>query len=434
MMRTKPNDCRATAPQVRAGFTLLELLIVIGIIAFILSIAITVFANFIRAAKVNQTAATIAKIQAIMDQRIEAFNKQNFTAAARKIAAQTGLPERTAMIFAKKQAFRQAFPQTLRDFPGFPQGSAPVSAGTVAAGVIPAPFAAIPNALSDTDPRTSSALLYAALTEGPTFGAPAVEADAFRASEIDSIGGVKFFIDAWGEPLRFYRWPTRLFRFGEDFNGNGATDPGEDVDADSSLDPAGNGTMPPGPPPTPNQDNFWDPNYHNPIFRTLATQLITGLPPQRGESVTVQSSGTTFGPFNLPNNSDPLDPLAKDPDDPLGLLKGYLSTQTLRGQFELGTGSSYPFNVPWHTFGTFHTPLIVSVGPDRKLGLYEPVGYDNLPNVGDPANDLTQVGRRFAMPTPSVMRSIELLPQASRGTSDYLTDNITNRNQRTGGN
>jgi prepilin-type N-terminal cleavage/methylation domain-containing protein len=393
-MRTKPNDCRATAPQVRAGFTLLELLIVIGIIAFILSIAITVFANFIRSAKVNQTAATIAKIQAIMDQRIEAFNKQNFTAAARKIASQTGLPERTALIFAKKQAFKQAFPQTLRDFPS----------------TVPAPFSAVPTADIDK-PYVSSALLYLALTQGPTFGAPAVEADAFRASELDSVGSVKYFVDAWGAPLRFYRWPTRLFRYGEDFNGNGATDPGEDVDQDGSLDPAGNSLFPSSPPP------MNDPATWNPVFRTLSSQLIAGLPVQR---TSTDLNGVSYGQ----NNSDPLDPLAKDPDDPLGLLKGVLSTQTLRNQFESGTGS-YPLNVPWHTFGTYHTPLIVSAGPDQQLGLYEPSGDSAQP---------TAASLRLAMPLPIVLSSIELLPQASRGKSDYLTDNITNRNQRTGGN
>ena len=51
----------------------------------------------------------------------------------------------------------------------------------------------------------------------------------------------------------------------------------------------------------------------------------------------------------LPPSAD----LARDPDDPLGLVP------TLD-------------EATFHTANTFHTPLVVSAGPDGLLGLYEP--------------------------------------------------------------
>ena len=100
--------------------------------------------------------------------------------------------------------------------------------------------------------------------------------------------------------------------------------------------------------------------------------------------------GSTFG-------AEHTDPLAKDPDDPLGLL--HPSNRSTASQ------QASNFERDYHTGDTYHTPLIVSAGPDALLGLYEP-------------NNTTQMGR---------------LAQPDLSSLSALLDNITNRNVRAGG-
>ena len=50
------------------------------------------------------------------------------------------------------------------------------------------------------------------------FGVAPVGVDAFLEQEIADTDndGLPEFVDAWGNPLRFYRWPTRLIKpFGQ---------------------------------------------------------------------------------------------------------------------------------------------------------------------------------------------------------------------------
>jgi hypothetical protein len=71
----------------------------------------------------------------------------------------------------------------------------------------------------------SSEILFNFLTQANVLGDATTSTDAFSSSEAadtpESIGagqtrgnGLPELIDAWGKPLRFYRWPTRLFRSG----------------------------------------------------------------------------------------------------------------------------------------------------------------------------------------------------------------------------
>ena len=78
---------RTTAAGRRA-FTLVELLIVIGIIAILMSLTFSVMYNLTAQAESEATATTIRKIDAILQQRMEAFNrafKGNRAAAAASI-------------------------------------------------------------------------------------------------------------------------------------------------------------------------------------------------------------------------------------------------------------------------------------------------------------------------------------------------------------
>src|SRR5262249_40220863 len=60
----------------------------------------------------------------------------------------------------------------------------------------------------------SSEILYDFLTQSNVLGNPPVAGDTFSPAEVKDTDndGLPEFIDAWGNPLRFYRWPTRFFR------------------------------------------------------------------------------------------------------------------------------------------------------------------------------------------------------------------------------
>ena len=62
----------------------------------------------------------------------------------------------------------------------------------------------------------NSEILYDFLTGSNVLGDSPLGTDAFNSAETKDIDfdGLPEFIDAWGNPIRFYRWPTRLFRSG----------------------------------------------------------------------------------------------------------------------------------------------------------------------------------------------------------------------------
>ncbi len=64
-----------------------------------------------------------------------------------------------------------------------------------------------------------------------------------------------------------------------------------------------------------------------------------------------------------------LDPLAIDSDDPNGLIS---------------FGSNLVTESTFHTWGTYHVPLIVSCGTDETLGLFEPYDAANFGTLAQP--------------------------------------------------
>ena len=104
---------------------MVELLIVIGIIAILMSLTFSVMYNLTAQAESEATATTIRKIDAILQQRMEAFNrafKGNRAAAAAsivqvKLAQQNifGVRDEVIEILAKKRSFRFEFPQRMAE-------------------------------------------------------------------------------------------------------------------------------------------------------------------------------------------------------------------------------------------------------------------------------------------------------------------------------
>ncbi|MDA1013111.1 MAG: type II secretion system protein [Planctomycetota bacterium] len=299
----------------RIGFSLLEIIVVIGIIAFLLSITLTAVSSFSHSAREAATATTVLKIQKLMQQRIDGFEawvnlqKRNQTFDKRidqkRLELQQigvyGLKDKTLEILVRKDLLRYYLPQHRFDRPQNDWTK-------------PTTWSRHPvwDALANKHPwnsalhhpsTESSELLYFVLTETEVFGVPPVDSGEFRSAEVADTDndGLLEFVDAWGNPLRFYRWPTRLF----------------------------------------NSDN----NIGTEPLRSHANLLFKGLPAAH------------------PLKYWPQDALYRDPDDGLGRIKGdYLRIPAFQNVFT-------PYN--YHSIDTYHAPLVVSAGADGVLGLLE---------------------------------------------------------------
>lgn len=199
----------------RSGFTIVELLMVVSILLFLIATSAFLVRNIGNKAREKATLATIVKINGMVKNRIEAMRKaldspknqqqikslvgQKYTSLVNALGAKyRSLPQPVVEILVRKDVFRQNLPQVLGENPGVDtaMGGAAGSLG------------------SDNGLSISSEYLYYILTKHETYGVPPVGEDAFAASEVaDTDGdGLREFVDGWGKPLRFYRWPTRLIK------------------------------------------------------------------------------------------------------------------------------------------------------------------------------------------------------------------------------
>ena len=106
-----------------------------------------------------------------------------------------------AMVVAQKGQFRRFFPQTWAEFTQFGWGT---ELGVTAPAVVTA-----------EDKATESAeVLFVMLTKMSIPGMGDDGDDVFTPVELADTNNNQRpeIVDAWGRPLRFYRWPTSLFR------------------------------------------------------------------------------------------------------------------------------------------------------------------------------------------------------------------------------
>ncbi len=212
-MRRNPvqNQSAARPRPVSTGFTLLELLVVMGIIVFLVSLSAVVMRNFITTSREAKTKTMLTKLNGMITKRVNDVNMaiqaqdrsgskylydpSLYNGVSPLVLAGNYAPR--AKVLGQKALFRNAFPQTLAE--------AKNAGITLPSNYIPA---------NDNPVTQSSEALYLTLTQGASFGPPPVDLDAFKSDEIDDTDGDKLmeFVDGWGQPIRFYRWPTRLVR------------------------------------------------------------------------------------------------------------------------------------------------------------------------------------------------------------------------------
>lgn len=442
----------------QSGFTLIELLVVVAIIALLASLVIVTMSGIVEQAQVEATKATVLKVSRILDDRIVEFDRA-FDGPRRDSYVQATVGLLTAIdgrfdyfntnpdeappairLLAYKAAFRFEMPQrmaeltvggatassldpALSDMPlvfyrqaAFPvarrqlidEGNASPTASEIVSQVVSnwtvhkdSEVAAQASDLDDVHSTESSELLYFTLVQSGSFGASSSVADEFLASEIADTDGDGFreFVDSWGQPLQFYRWPTRLIDptapnpFTPDFS-----DPADATEVD----------------PTPDDSESDGLREILVEERDLASLTFKGLPPTPQELPFTSPAGS--------GTSTQRDMLLVDPDDPVGVLYTFIEDPKYKA---MGIDLTLEFNeANYHTPDTYHAPLIVSAGPDELLGLREPNNTDAASGI---FGNLAQYAGTFApgFGTPVV-------PPVDGPVFEALLDNVTNRNRRAG--
>jgi prepilin-type N-terminal cleavage/methylation domain-containing protein len=429
---SRPNKRRPVGQ--RSGFSLIEILVVIGLIAFLTAAMVAVIPRVGNAAKVASTKATIKKVDEMLNDRINGFRRwiqkqdqqaglgtPGYVLQAQATSGSTILSPGTSLAAAKviaiKTLFRSYFPQTYAELNNtyFPQTGAPPSS---------------------TSNAQSAACLYLIITKGPLFDTePPSAADLKAIETADTDGdGVPEIVDAWGQPLRFYRWPTRLVRPAaySSTNMTGAlTSPGpiDEVPQQPVATPPPSVFIPPSPlaiamigaVPRPSVPVWTKSTQYSPGAKVVSGNTTSGSSnsviyqcvgagtsgagPASPFGTTAQVVGTTIAD-NTVAWQVLVDPLSLDPDDPFGIATSFIS--------ETPSASSA---LPPLTPNTWSVPLIVSCGTDGQLGLYEPSDTTNFGMLAQP--QLSPLN-----PNPP-----HLPIDPSGFNRDPMYDNITNHQQ-----
>lgn len=407
------------------GYTLIEILIVIGLMALLGAMLLGAVRGVVEYSQVSATKATINKISRALEDKTDAFNRH--IARLNRQAGPNRHPKYVntwhqrlssdrkglARILAKKDEYRRNFIQTFAEddqvvdvdpdpnstvwrvqlnWP-YNDPNVPVPEDVNNNGILDpgedingngrlditddANFDGIPNTdfngnlIEDVNgdgrwgfhtlESENAECLYYIVTQGEMFGASPIPEDAFSSSEVqDTDGdGLMEFVDAWGNPLRFYRWPTRMIR-------------------------PNDGSFPLG-----FRQAIRDPNLPEPqrqyrfFIREEWASVVFGplsLKPRETQGNNPPFNSRIY--VGMPS-SDPLptlqgeflDSLARDSDDLLGL------THRSANNSSVGSPPLYNYDLPlsppnfesrFHTPDTYIRPLVMSAGPDEELGIYEP--------------------------------------------------------------
>jgi len=374
----------------RRGFTLVELLVAMGIVLLLASMTFVTLRGVLASSKATRTQTTILKVNAMLKQARIEFDKVVRSGDLPPLPIPSGvLAEDTVKFVSRKLKYKYAFPQRFEDLVGIDgvpgqaarPGAAPIdddsdgnidweagrpdlgeflrssaiSGGAVSDDGVVARLLAEKLATGVFDPTThrpeteSSEILYILFSEGSVYGVSTADAGEFSANELADTDddGLMEIVDAWGNPLRFYRWPTRL------------------VIPESGIVDSTN----------PNMNPYWD-----------------------------VLSNTKFK--DLPSKYDQFDPT------------GTMTNQIRRlgtAFFSEGKSNTALQNVI-HTPNTYQTFLIVSAGADGLLGLEEPTNAAELGHLGAPLKSI-----RDAVDAAATVTDKETIIYDS-----VLSDNITN--------
>ncbi|MEM9704278.1 MAG: hypothetical protein AAF907_17695, partial [Planctomycetota bacterium] len=321
------------------------------------------------------TRSTLAKIDGKLERRLQALRR----------GLETGPGDASRVGTGAAGPMRMKL-EMLERLPSYLYGLGPGADGTVGTADDPLPLseaddvrrrvrnggaalAPFDDADFPNDPTASSEALFLFLTQGETYGIADTDIDAFKESELaDSDGdGLREIVDGWGNPIRFYRWPTRVIR--------------------PAVPSPYTGVVPETTASTQDADGRWpDQTYGSGgdgEFGAAAAVLFGSALP----SAEFDRNGNAL--TDLP--ADPFLPtlgsrLRSDPDDRFAQIHFEFRPiffRALSAPNDLNAVGQ-DFERLFHTPSTFYTPIAVSAGPDEELGLYEPQDRDNFGHLAQP--------------------------------------------------
>jgi prepilin-type N-terminal cleavage/methylation domain-containing protein len=198
-----------TAQARRAGFTLVELLVVMGIILALVALSASASMRLLATQKVSVTETTITKVDSALrkqwDAVLTAAQKEDIAArygstTYTTILGVAGNDTRRARVIYVKLRLRQEFPMNYAEALS-PSGPLPAKQSY-------AKYLSARGKTGNANPvaEESSACLLMALREGRSGGTAGT--DDFGATSVDMVNGIEVLVDGWRRPLAFYRWPT----------------------------------------------------------------------------------------------------------------------------------------------------------------------------------------------------------------------------------
>ncbi len=194
-----PPSARSSAR--RRGFTLLELMVAITIVAILTGLSLAGLAAVRLRAKIDKTRMTIRKIHEIVMPQYEEYLR-------RRVPLTATATTRTQFALDNLDWIRRMIIREL------PDTWADVRANPAAVNALPAAFRTAPvyayasaRALGPSQTHAEAECLYLIVTRGR--GDPEAM-QQFHATEVgDTDGdGAPEFLDAWGRPIAFIRWAT----------------------------------------------------------------------------------------------------------------------------------------------------------------------------------------------------------------------------------
>jgi len=201
--------------RARAGFTVIELLVVIGILT-ILAGLIMAGVNAVRIRQqVRSTEDVVAKLQVGVDNQVKALvdqalkDRKDRTNDFQNLVALCGDEDRAQALLVYLK-LRHAFPQTLAEA----QSNVTLTVGTTTyINWLPhKAYAGLAGLSGGTADQQSAALLYAGLSGMGAGGNAFATDDTTASAQIDiplTGGSARVFKDAWGNPVGFRRfWQT----------------------------------------------------------------------------------------------------------------------------------------------------------------------------------------------------------------------------------
>jgi prepilin-type N-terminal cleavage/methylation domain-containing protein len=197
----------------RRGFTLIELMVVIALIAVIAALAAGTFFRIQAGENQRATESTLNKLHSLLDGKWKAVLDDAKKGAPAEYVSIAGGDRDRAIALWTHARLQSEFPESFAEV--WVTTPVPVRRDIVIGGHVLPPKKAFTDIASKTytpaptAAEESAALFYAAINSTSVGGlAPAV--DGLTQQTVTTTSGLTYYKDAWGSPITFKRWANAM--------------------------------------------------------------------------------------------------------------------------------------------------------------------------------------------------------------------------------